>query len=339
VAHGTERGPSDSHDGGGLRLAIVLDGNGGARELGWEGLSSWKPEQGPLWVDLDPRAARAIAWLDSESGLPERERKALLGSEPRPQVEASLDGAYLISLSGLAPGVEESSGDLARLRVRVHRHLVVSLCDRELPGVAMARESFRAGTGARDVPELTVALGAWLSGLLRDAALDFENTTAELEFAAHKAQGSEWPELGWLQISIARLRRHVAPHKVLVARLLAMPESWLIRSRLTEWQRLADELLSTDNLLQNLQERANALHDYVGQRLVRRMNYILYVLTILTSVMLPLTFLTSLFGMNIGIKGGSYRFMDGTAAFLLVCVTLAVIALVEYRFVRRRHLM
>ena len=37
----------------GLIAAYILDGTGGGKHLGWDGIAAWKPEQGILWVHLD----------------------------------------------------------------------------------------------------------------------------------------------------------------------------------------------------------------------------------------------------------------------------------------------
>jgi zinc transporter len=37
----------------GLVVAYVLDGRGGGREIGWDGVRSWQPSDGLLWVHLD----------------------------------------------------------------------------------------------------------------------------------------------------------------------------------------------------------------------------------------------------------------------------------------------
>ena len=45
--------------GNGLLFAYVLDGQGGGRELDWEGIRAWSPEDGVLWVHLDRKG-----WLE-----------------------------------------------------------------------------------------------------------------------------------------------------------------------------------------------------------------------------------------------------------------------------------
>ena len=37
----------------GLINAVLLDGKGGGKELNWEQINQWQPEQGLIWIHLD----------------------------------------------------------------------------------------------------------------------------------------------------------------------------------------------------------------------------------------------------------------------------------------------
>ena len=55
--------------GAGLVFAHVLDGKGGAEEVGWERVRDWKPEDGLLWLHLDHADESARQWLAQDSGI------------------------------------------------------------------------------------------------------------------------------------------------------------------------------------------------------------------------------------------------------------------------------
>ena len=52
-----------------LVAAYQLDGRGGGKQLDWEGVAAWRPEQGTLWVHLDRNAPDSRSWLEGQSGL------------------------------------------------------------------------------------------------------------------------------------------------------------------------------------------------------------------------------------------------------------------------------
>jgi zinc transporter len=69
----------------GLLRAYVLDGRGGGRQVGWDGVHEWRPAQGTLWLHLDRSEPRSEAWLSDESALGALEVGALLAEETRPR--------------------------------------------------------------------------------------------------------------------------------------------------------------------------------------------------------------------------------------------------------------
>jgi zinc transporter len=81
------------------------------------------------------------------------------------------------------------------------------------------------------------------------------------------------------------------------------------------------------------------VRDFVSDRRATRMNEILYLITLVSTIMLPLTFITGLLGIDVGISGGSSRGMSSALAFLVVCAALMIIAWLSYRFLIRRDLL
>lgn len=69
----------------GLICAVILDGEGGGREIGWPEIESWSAEQGVLWVHLDRTGATAQDWLEQRSGIDPVICQTLLQEEARPR--------------------------------------------------------------------------------------------------------------------------------------------------------------------------------------------------------------------------------------------------------------
>ena len=84
----------------GLRFACLLNGRGGCSEVDWQGIASWRPEHGFLWIHLERDVPEAVRWINEESGLEPLVAQALLDDESRPTIE-SFDGALLLVLRGV----------------------------------------------------------------------------------------------------------------------------------------------------------------------------------------------------------------------------------------------
>jgi zinc transporter len=330
--------PEPPHPKTGLWLALLLDGQGGARPLDWEGIHAWEPSKGDLWLHLDPTDPQVAAWLRQQTDLPQGELELLLHQGRRPFFKPFSSAGYLLALRGLAPELDEGTGELTPLHAWMTPHLTVSMAGRYLPNLTKVEALFEEGDGPRDLPALLLAMTSVLVEALHDAALDLEDPMAGVEFSS---LGDQQPsaELRGLGRKVTRLRQHVAPLRIVLERMLATPGSWLVRAHLEAWRHLTDTLHDTDEMLQLLLDRASAVREDLWGRLMRKTNYVLYVLTLISAVLLPLTLLTSLLGMNVGIRGASYRWMDSTLAFVIVCAGLVVLAWAQYRFIRRRHLL
>ena len=53
----------------GLICAYLLDGKGGGKEVGWEFIRGWSPQDGALWVHLKRENSEAQRWLYEEANL------------------------------------------------------------------------------------------------------------------------------------------------------------------------------------------------------------------------------------------------------------------------------
>ena len=332
------RGLETSRPSDGIWLALLLDGRGGASELDWDAVERWSPEHGPLWLHLDPRSPRAVRWLRERSGLSEVHLTELLKSERRPRLE-EYEGAVLIALRGLAPELEGDSRELVLIHSWVERSRNISLCEEPLPGAEVARNRYTRREGPRDLPALVLWLASHLGTALQNSASDLEDPLVELEYAAELGHEDTSAKLHDLQGRVTRLRRHLAPFKVLIRRAIELEDSWLIQDHVKKWRSLADQAQDSDDLAQSVYERLSALHGYVDERLSRAMDRTLYRLTVYSTILLPLTFVTGLFGMNVGIRGASYAFMEGTLAFLIVTLILVAFGWLEYRIARKRRLL
>jgi len=55
----------------GLIAAYILDKKGGGRQIAWDGIDSWQPDQGLLWIHFDYSSQNVQEWLFGKSGLEE----------------------------------------------------------------------------------------------------------------------------------------------------------------------------------------------------------------------------------------------------------------------------
>ncbi len=106
---------------------------------------------------------------------------------------------------------------------------------------------------------------------------------------------------------------------------------WLLATQPDAWrdafERNGELVATVDDAL----DRLLGLQSYAQNRLSSVLNDRLYLLTLLSAIVLPLSFLTGLLGVNVG--GVPAR--DTPWAFAALCVLLGLVAVGEYLLLRR----
>ncbi len=158
----------------------------------------------------------------------------------------------------------------------------------------------------------------------------------EVDALEDEVLGAESYELrariGAFRRSAIRFRRYLAPQKDTILRLQSERVDWLDdvdRARLRE---VGDRTLRFVEDLDAARDRAAVAQDELNSRLAEQMNKTMYVLSIVAGIFLPLGLLTGLLGINVGGMPG----VDSHWAFLVVCLLLVVIAVLQVIFFRRK---
>lgn len=285
----------------------------------------------PAWLHLDRNAVGTADWLEGRLGLPAFLREALMDEETRPRV-AAYDGGTLVILRGvnLSPGAKPE--DMVSIRLWVEDRRVVSVVLRSLKAVATLERQYDSGRG----PQTPSALVAELSEQLTENAAPIvsrmderlDEIEVEIEAGREKEVRGELLELRHRAMS---LRRFVAPQRDALSRLVGTPPAWLVIEDQRKLQETADEVTRLVEHLNFVWERAAMLQEQALARSAEQSNRRLYMLSIIAGIFLPLSFVTGLLGINVaGIPGGS-----NPAGFLLVCLLLLVVGLLEYLIFRR----
>jgi zinc transporter len=328
-------GASEGAAGGdGLISAFILDGSGGATEVGWDVICTWKPEQGPLWVHLNREDARTREWLDAQSDLEPWVREALLAEETRPRVTTS-NGALLVNLRGVNLNPDTDPEDMVSIRIWIDRNRVISTRKRHLMAVADVREKLAQGVGPKTAADVVVMLAGRLVERMGPIIGALDEHVVDAEDQVLSAHGYELrTELAMLRRQAIALRRYVGPQREAMTQLQSVSASWMEDTHRLQLREISDRITRYVEDLDASRERAAVTMEELSGRLAEQMNRTMYMLSIVATIFLPLSLLTGLLGINVaGIPGSEYP-----GAFLLVTAALVLIGVAEVVFFWRRRL-
>jgi zinc transporter len=126
------------------------------------------------------------------------------------------------------------------------------------------------------------------------------------------------------------LRRHLAPQREAFTRLQSERHEMLDGMDSVHFREIADETTRFVEELDTIRERASVVQDEVMNRLTERQNRNSYVLTVVAAIMLPLSFITSLFGVSLS----NIPLSDDPNAFWILVGILVVLIAAEVALFR-----
>ncbi len=317
----------------GLICAFRLDGQGGGTPLDWDGIRSTPRSDGLTWIHLDLPDPHTGAFVRAQSGLDETVADALLAEHTRPRLLAFDDGV-LVTLRGINfnPGAEPD--DMVSIRIWASEHLVVSCRKLPLHAVRDVQDSIERGRGPCTAGELLSSIADRLAERMDDVIEGLEDQADDLEDQVDEGRLEETnTALADLRRTFIGLRRYLVPQRDALLRLAAAKVTWLAEDDRAWLREVADQTTRFLEALEASRDRATVTQEELLQRLSEKTEQRMYLLSVITSVFLPLGFITGLLGVNVdGIPGAETPW-----AFLLLCVGMAAFIGLQLWYLRRKR--
>ncbi|CDK98274.1 Magnesium and cobalt transporter protein [Magnetospirillum gryphiswaldense MSR-1 v2] len=287
----------------GLRFAALLDRKGGCRDLDWDGIRQWKPEDGFLWIHLERDDETAATWLRRESGVDPLVALALLADESRPRVE-DVDDNLLVVLRGV--NVDEASGhpELVPIHIWGEANRLISLRekDHQLSALRNIRLALLTGKGPRSPGGLLAQIAERVVEHLEIILENLEEEIGILEDQAieRTADPGMRGKLARARRSTIQLRRYLGPQRDALYRIQHDDSSWLSRDARLRLREVTDKVVRHIEDLDALRERATVLHEDLSAQISERIAQNSNRFTALTALLLPPSLVAGLLGANIG---------------------------------------
>lgn len=297
----------------------------GPQRATWHEIEQWQPNHGFLWAHLALNDNHVHDWLETAAGLPAMIPAALLDRTTRPRLIVRDDGVLVI-LHGINVETHSDPGDTVALHLWCEAHRVISLRQYRVKAAQVVEEQLLQGEVAAQSGALLVALIYGLVNQLEPILIDLDEQVDQVEevLLQHNHRDLR-TQLSQLRRQAIRLRRHMAPQRDVLHRLCNLRLSWLDEAHQAQFVEIVDDFVRHLEDLDSLRDHMVVVDGELTARQADQLNQGMYRLALVTTIFLPLTFLTGLLGINVaGIPGANSR-----AAFLAVCLLLGVITVGE----------
>ncbi len=307
----------------GLLHALLLDGAGGAGKLTETEVGRWEPQEGLLWLHFDYTSPGAVHWIESETRLDSVARQFLRTEDTRPRV-TTIKNCLLLALRGVNLNPHSDPEDMIGVRIWAIESMIITTIRRTLSSIDDIVESLENKSGPFDSSEFIVELAKRLISRMGPTIENLEEILADIEERIiDTGDPAVRRQLSEIRRQSIVLRRYLAPQREAMYRLYEEKLSWFKENDRMHSREVTDHLLRYIENLDSTRERATVIHEELVSSLSEQLNSRMYVLSVITTIFLPLGFLTGLFGINVGGIPGS----ESKSAFTIFVVLLFVIVL------------
>lgn len=312
----------------GILFAHLFAPDNAPQRTTWREIEAWQPDHGFLWAHLALNDNHVRDWLENGAGLPPMIPEALLDRTTRPRLLVR-EGGVLVILHGVNVESNSDPGNTIVLHLWCEAQRIISLRHQRVAAAQTVEDQLRQG-------ELKPTSGAVLTALAHELVKQLEPLLIDLHEAVDRVeeallrqdQSNLRLQLSQLRRQVIALRRHMAPQRDVLHHLCALRLPWLTSEHHAQFVEIVDDFMRHLEDLDSLRDHMVVVDGELTARQADQLNQSMYRLTLMTTIFLPLTFLTGLLGINVaGIPGA-----DNTVAFLVVCLLLGMITLVEIWF-------
>ncbi|ABV68489.1 CorA-like Mg2+ transporter protein [Aliarcobacter butzleri RM4018] len=312
-------------------LGFLLDKKGSALELKYEELNSVEATDKILWVHFDYSTQEAKDWIRNQCNN-SIVADALLADETRPRTTL-LGDSLLLALRGVNLDPQSRPENMISIRLFISSNMIISTSRRTLLSVTEIIEELRKGTGVKSTSEFLVELTYRMIDRMDDVIDQLQDRTDYLEENIIDMKNQEFrTEILNVRRETIILKRYLAPQKEALIKLSNEKISWIDEYKKVEIRETNDQLIRHIEELDTIRDKVILIQEELANSLSEEMNKKMYMLSIISAIFLPLTFLTGLLGINVGgIPGAS-----NDKAFYIFTIILLLVIFSQYVIFKKK---
>ena len=312
-------------------LGFLLDKKGSATELKYEELNSVDTTDKILWVHFDYSTQEAKDWIRNQCNN-SIVADALLADETRPRTTL-LGDSLLLALRGVNLDPHSRPENMISIRLFISSNMIISTSRRTLLSVTEIIEELRKGIGVKSTSEFLVELTYRMIDRMDDVIDQLQDRTDYLEENIIDMKNQEFrTEILNVRRETIVLKRYLAPQKEALIKLSNEKISWIDEYKKVEIRETNDQLIRHIEELDTIRDKVILIQEELANSLSEEMNKKMYMLSIISAIFLPLTFLTGLLGINVGgIPGAS-----NDKAFYIFTIILLLVIFSQYIIFKKK---
>ncbi|MDY6407896.1 MAG: CorA family divalent cation transporter [Pseudomonadota bacterium] len=280
----------------------ALDGAGGAEKKAIGVLADLKDLDKTIWIHLnlsDPRAGR---WLKKQPEITDWVRENLTNPEISDARVRIKQNKLLLLLRTVNRASKSDPDDLVFLRLFATEKVLISACRNPTLDFAEVDDLFEDQEGPENMNDLLSIILENTLDSVADSVERIEDIVDDFEekIIISKPQEGTYSALAERLRQVIIIRRFMMPEREVLDNLLRRGVKWFnatleqsLRENFDRVRRIVEDIDLLEKRIRVNQDAISHLEDKQTQRNT-------YMLSVIAGIFLPLSFLTGVFGMNLG---------------------------------------
>ncbi len=295
-------------------------------------------ENGFTWISINNPEEKSIAYLKKNFKFHHLDLEDCMSEIQRPKIDDYEDYLFIVLHVPVRKG-KKKEVETAELNIFISQNYVITLHDNN----QIINSVFnKCKKKKKDKEEyLGKGSGYFLYMIIDDIfeavfplvdEMTKQMNEMEREVFEYDYSKDRLKDILSLKKDIINFRRIIMPQRAIIAQLEHKNKKFLPENLDVYFDDIVDKIEKMWNSMENLQELVISLHETNESIISHNTNNIIKVLTIFSVIMLPLTFITGFYGMNVtGLPYAESGFSVEIVAGFIVMIAVTMIIYFRYR--------
>ncbi|WP_176701417.1 zinc transporter ZntB [Gilliamella sp. Choc5-1] len=296
-----------------------LDGKGKAIPLNEHSVPSVSQ---PFWIHLDFAKQETVNWINTTNLVPDLIKNELVKPNQISK-EIRFESGVLVVLKGVNFIPNELPDPIVTFRFFITDNMIISTRHQQISAIAELKDRLEKGIGPVDVADWLIQMSDLISDQVNLSFDSVHNKIIKLEDSVLNQRIFSYKEIGRVRKQLIVLRRLLSPQRDIFVKISTERISWIDDN---DRQRLHDISYQQNHYVSDIDScllRLASIMEQINSFLAESTNKRIYLMSLFTIIFTPITFLTSLLGVNLaGIPFSSegWSFVGLILLLVIICV-------------------
>lgn len=277
-----------------------------------------------MWYHLDYRDLSTINMLKDDYGLDEDTVEALTEHQTRPRY-FSVDDGIVFVLRAINGDFDKDDREMVSLRAWLDKDKLITMSSHKIDAVCEVFHKIESGKGVDNPVDCFIEIVSKIADDISDKVYDITDNTDAIEDKVIDTELSREmslrAEIGNIRRRIVAIRRYLAPLRDIYIHMRSEKTTFFNEDQQKDLREIYNSFTASLEDLDYARDHLTVSSEELQGKTNVRISKIMYFISIVTVIFMPMGLLTSLLGINVS----GIPYADEPNAFLFVALGLITI--------------